>query len=146
MPYCSGCGKQVEDGIAVCPACGKSVGAAASPASATPGAGLSDNLAGLLAYLFIPAIIFLAMEPYNRNSFIRFHSFQGIFLGLASFVGRIVLIFIPVIGWIILPFYELLIFVLCVISAIKAFQGNRWHVPVIGDLAEQQAAKYGIRK
>ena len=36
--------------------------------------GLSDNAAGALAYVtIIPAIIFLVVEPYNKNSFIRFH-------------------------------------------------------------------------
>src|SRR6266403_937885 len=144
MAYCSACGKQVADGVAVCPACGKSV-AGGAPASVAGGStatsgGLDQTIAGLLSYLFIPAIIFLAMEPYNRNPFIRFHAFQGLFLGLASFVGRIVLIFIPVIGWMILPFYELLIFILAVIGAFKAYQGNKWHAPLIGDLAEKQAA------
>src|SRR6267154_2208035 len=104
MAYCSACGSQVVDGVAVCPACGKNV--ASAPASVAGGStatsgGLDQKIAGLLSYLFIPAIIFLAMEPYNRNPFIRFHAFQGLFLGLASFVGRIVLIFIPVIGWMI---------------------------------------------
>ena len=144
MAYCSACGSQVADGVAVCPACGKSV-AGGAPASVAGGStatsgGLDQKIAGLLSYLFIPAIIFLAMEPYNRNPFIRFHAFQGLFLGLASFVGRIVLIFIPVIGWMILPFYELLIFILAVIGALKAYQGNKWHAPLIGDLAEKQAA------
>jgi uncharacterized membrane protein len=144
MAYCSACGNQVADGVAVCPKCGKSMaatapaGATAASATSTSG-GLDQKIAGLLSYLFIPAIIFLAMEPYNRNPFIRFHAFQGLFLGLASFVGRIVLIFIPVVGWIILPFYELLIFILAVVGALKAYQGNKWHAPLIGDLAEKQA-------
>ena len=39
--------------------------------------GLSDNAAGALAYVtFIPAIIFLIVEPYNKNSYIKFHSWQ----------------------------------------------------------------------
>jgi hypothetical protein len=46
--------------------------------------GLSDNAAGALAYVtFIPAIIFLIVEPYNKNSYIKFHSWQSIFLGIA---------------------------------------------------------------
>ena len=54
--------------------------------------------------------------------------------------GLAVLIFIPVIGWMILPFYELLIFILAVVGALKAYPGNKWHAPVVGDLAEKQAA------
>ena len=52
------------------------------PAPSQPGAqsGLSDNAAGALAYVtIIPAIIFLVMEPYNKNRFIRFHSWQCLF-------------------------------------------------------------------
>ncbi len=46
--------------------------------------GLNDNVAGMLAYVtFIPAIIFLVMEPYNRSRFVRFHSLQCIFLFVA---------------------------------------------------------------
>src|SRR5436305_14059784 len=143
MAYCSSCGSQVADGVVVCPACGKNVATSAAPAAAgaaSASGGMDQKLAGLLSYLFIPAIIFLAMEPYNRNPFIRFHAFQGLFLGLASIVGKIVLIFIPVIGWMILPFYELLIFILAVVGALKAYPGNKWHAPVVGDLAEKQAA------
>ena len=142
MVYCSGCGTQVADGVSVCPQCGKAVGSTASTAStaSAQGGGLTDNVAGLLSYLLIPAIIFLVMEPYNRNSFIRFHAFQGVFLGVASIAGHIVLSLIPVIGWVILPFFSLAIFILAVVGAIKAFQGKKWHVPVLGDLAEKQAA------
>ena len=51
--------------------------------------GLSDNAAGALAYVtIIPAIIFLIVEPYNKNSYIRFHSWQSIFLGIAWFRDR----------------------------------------------------------
>src|SRR4051812_11832956 len=145
MPYCSACGSQVADGVVVCPACGKNVAASAPVASASGAStatsgGMDEKLAGLLSYLFIPAIIFLVMEPYNRNPFIRFHAFQGLFLGLASILGKFVLILIPVLGWILLPFFEVLIFVLIVIGAVKAYQGNKWHAPIIGDLAEKQAA------
>ena len=89
MPYCAACGNQVGDGVAVCPACGKNVMASApTGASSSASGGLDQKIAGLLSYLFIPAIIFLVMEPYNRNPFIRFHAFQGLFLGLASIIGK----------------------------------------------------------
>ena len=139
MQYCSGCGKQVADGAAACPACGKAM--AGAPSSATGGqGGLNDNLAGALCYLFIPAIIFLAIEPYNRNPYVRFHAFQGLFLGFVSFVGHFCLSIIPVLGWMIMLVFSLLIFILAIIAAVKAFQGNKWHIPVIGDFAASQAA------
>jgi uncharacterized membrane protein len=136
--FCSGCGAQMADGATVCAACGKSQVAAAAAAPAA--SGLNDNVAGLLAYLFIPAIIFLVLEPFNRNPFVRFHAFQGLFLGLTSIVGHIILGFIPVIGWILMPFLSLAILILSVIAAVKAFQNQKWHVPILGDLAEKQAA------
>jgi uncharacterized membrane protein len=39
------------------------------------------------------------MELYNRNSFIRFHSWQSIFLGIAVIAINLVLGIIPGIGW-----------------------------------------------
>ena len=143
MAFCSGCGAQMADGATTCAACGKGQsvggGAAAAPAPTAQSSGLNDNVAGLLAYLFIPAIIFLLVEPFNRNKFVRFHAFQGLFLGLVSIVGHTVLTFIPVLGWIILPFFSLAIFVIAVIAAIKAFQNQKWQIPIIGPLAETQA-------
>ena len=102
--------------------------------------GLSDNAAGALAYVtIIPAIIFLIVEPYNRNSYIRFHSWQSIFLGIGAFAIDIVLGMIPVIGWIIIPFFLLAFLVLWIIVIMKALKGERFKLPVIGDLAEKQA-------
>ena len=67
---------------------------------------MTDNVAGMLAYItIIPAIIFLVMEPYNKNRFVRFHSFQNLFLHVAWFAIWIafvilsaVLAFIPILG------------------------------------------------
>ena len=94
----------------------------------------------MLAYVtFIPAIIFLLLEPYSRNRFIRFHSFQCIFLSVALFVIHIVLMFIPIIGWLISLFVSLGALVLWIVLLIKAYQGQKFKVPFIGDLAEKQA-------
>lgn len=104
-------------------------------------AGLSDNAAGALAYAtFIPAIIFLIVEPYNRNSYVRFHSWQSIFLGIAAIALDLILGAIPVIGWVIIPFFLVAFLVLWVFMLIKAINGVRYKLPVIGDLAEKQAA------
>ena len=132
----------MADTATTCPACGKgtaqSAGGGAAAAPAAQSGGLQDNLAGALAYLWIVAIIFLVLEPYNRNKFVRFHSFQALFLGLVSIAGHIVLSMVPVIGWVILPFFSLGIFVLAVICAVKAYGNNEFKLPVIGDLAAKQ--------
>jgi uncharacterized membrane protein len=102
--------------------------------------GLSDNAAGALAYVtIIPAIIFLIVEPFNKNSYVRFHSWQSIFLGIAFFAVSIVLSVIPVAGWIIMPFIDLVFLAIWLYVLIKALNGQRFKLPLIGDLAEKQA-------
>ena len=140
---CAGCGTQMDDGTKFCPSCGKptAVAGPGAPDQGAPGAaqaGLQSNLAAALSYLWIPAIVFLLIEPYNRDKFVRFHAFQALFLGLASFIGQIVLTMIPVIGWVLLPFWSLLIFVLAIVGAVKAYQNQIWSVPVVGPLAQKQ--------
>ncbi len=143
--FCSSCGAQMPDGTIVCPACGKgSTTAAAAPAGTT--GGLADNVAGLLAYVtVIPAIIFLVIEPYNKNRFIRFHSFQNIFFCVAWIILSIALGIIgqiPVLGWMTLflwPIIGLAGFILWLVLMLKAYQGQMFKLPVIGDMSEKQA-------
>jgi uncharacterized membrane protein len=108
--------------------------------------GLSDNAASGLAYItFIPAIIFLIVEPYNRSPLVRFHSWQSIFFAIGCFVVDVALImlrFIPFFGWTMLfisPLIWLAFFVLWLIMLINAFNGKRFKLPIVGDLAEKQA-------
>ncbi len=108
--------------------------------------GLSDNAAGGLAYItIIPAIVFLIVEPFNKNSFVRFHSWQCIFLAIAWFAVDIVLAIIgklPFIGLInlaLFPLVGLVFFILWIVCLINAFNGKRFKLPLIGDFAEKQA-------
>ena len=111
-----------------------------TPSQPAQSSGLSDTAAGALAYVtIIPAIVFLVLEPYNRNSFVRFHSWQSIFLGIAAFAIDMVLTVIPVVGWMILPFIALAFLVIWIIVLMKALKGERYKLPVIGSLAEKQA-------
>ncbi len=138
MPqFCSSCGTQMADGATVCPGCGKATAAAASATSA--GGGLQDNVAGMLAYFtIVPAIIFLVLEPYNRNKFIRFHAFQCLFMAGIYIVLQILFSAIPLF-WIVLPFLYLGFVILWILLVVKAYQGQKFKLPVIGDLAEKQA-------
>lgn len=140
--FCSSCGAQMPDGAVVCSACGKGSTTTAVAAQAGTTGGLADNVAGLLAYLFIPAIIFLVMEPYNKSRFIRFHSFQDIFFVIGCIVISIGLMFvsaIPFLGFLIALLVGLGLFIVWVILTLKAFQGQMFKLPVIGDMAEKQA-------
>ena len=106
--------------------------------------GLSDNAAGAIAYItFIPAIIFLVLEPYNKRPFIRFHAFQSIAFSVVAFVLHLVLMFIPIIGWIISIFLSLAFLVLWIIVMLKALKGEWYKLPVIGDFALQQSRGAG---
>jgi uncharacterized membrane protein len=146
MAFCSGCGTQIADGTTMCPACSSRAGAPSTGAVQSTTGGMTDNVVAMLCYItIVPAIIFLVMEPYNKNRFIRFHAFQNIFFCVAwiavwialSFVGMI-----PVLGWLTLLIWPLLGLgglILWIILLIKANQGQMFKLPVIGDLAEKQA-------
>src|ERR1700689_5268973 len=109
----------------------------------TTQSGLSDNPAGAPAYVtIIPAILFLVMEPYNRNPFIKFHSWQCIFFSIACiglWVVDMVLAFIPILGWILMLLIGLGVIAIWIVCVMKAFNGQKFMLPVIGALAEKQA-------
>lgn len=155
MAFCSGCGSQMADGAAFCPQCGRAAGAGAmggtvaAPAQAqsAASAGLSDNAAGALAYVtFIPALIFLLIEPYNRRPFVRFHSFQSIFYSILSIAVSVAFSFFSFggfaalgLGFGLFMLVRLAFFIGWIMLVIKAAQGQMWELPIIGPLAKQQA-------
>jgi len=115
-------------------------------AEETTQSGLSDNAAGGLAYItIIPAIVFLIVAPYNRIPFVRFHSWQSIFLAIAWIAADVLVMIIghlPVIALIdvvLWPLVALGFSILWIIVLIKAFNGEKFKIPFIGDLAEKQA-------
>jgi uncharacterized membrane protein len=89
--------------------------------------------------------VFLVLEPFNKKQFIRFHSFQSIFFAIAWTVLWIALSLIgniPVLGWatiLIWPLIGLGGLVIWVVLVLKAYQGQMFKLPVIGDMAEKQA-------
>jgi len=143
VAFCPTCGTQIADGAA-CPKC---AGAAQTlNVAPTAAAGLTDNVAGALAYLtIIPAILFLVLEPFNKRRFVRFHAFQSIFFFVAWVavdIGLAIIGHIPFLGWAVLflwPLVSLVLFVILLILALKAYQGQEFKLPVIGDIAAQQA-------
>jgi uncharacterized membrane protein len=159
MPFCASCGSPVEGRF--CPKCGAAIGVAGSPgATATPAAptagapvapaaaGLAENVACALCYSLglITGILFLVLAPYNQNKNIRFHAFQCIFYCIAAIALWFVFHFIAIItgGWalILLPVFWLIdlgLFVVWLVLIIKAYQNQKFVLPIIGPLAEQQA-------
>jgi uncharacterized membrane protein len=103
-----------------------------------------DVLGGLAYITIIPAIIFLAVAPYNRDPFVRFHAWQSLILGVGCMVVTTVIGIIPILGLIVDAFICLGVLIIWLIAMYKAFQGEKWKIPFIGNFAEQQAAKGGI--
>ncbi len=147
MAFCNMCGTQIPDGTTNCPNCAARVaGAPGGTAAAAPPQGLTDNVAGMLAYItIIPAIIFLVAAPYNRNRFIRFHSFQCLFFCAALIiihVGLTILTVVPFMALLTLPLHALVslaAFIIWIVLLVKANQGLMYKLPVIGDMSEKQA-------
>jgi uncharacterized membrane protein len=124
--------------------------AAAPPPSAAAAPIANDNVLGALAYVtVIPAIIFLLLEPYNRNRFVRFHALQCLMLAatwfvfwMANLLLAIPLTFLSFVGTFIqmaLGFVIVLAMVIAwIMAVVKAYSGEEYRLPVIGDYA----AKY----
>jgi len=164
MPFCQKCGASVDTGAAFCPSCGapQSVTSATAPpapavpppgaapvAAAVPQSGLSENVAGLLCYVFgwVTGLIFFLID---KRPFVRFHASQSITLfgglhilyfilglvlgiGMFSFGGFGTLGF----GWALFSLLDLIIFIAWILLMVKAYQGERFRIPIAADLAEQ---------
>ena len=100
-------------------------------------AGLAPNMAAALCYVgaWITGIIFLLIEKENKT--IRFHAMQS----LITFGGLNILAMVPLIGWVLSPFIAILGFVLWLVCLLKAYQGEKFKLPLTGDLAEKWAEK-----
>ena len=110
----------------------------AAPTSTKTGMGLEQNVAGMLCYLagWITGLIFFLMEKENR--FVRFHAMQSLITFAGITVLYLVLGFIPIVGWILVPLLGLAQLGLWVLLMVKAYQGESFKLPVVGDIAEKQ--------
>ena len=144
---CTQCSAEMPDGAPFCPGCGRRM---IDVPSAVAGVGfLKENVAGALAYFtFVPALIFLGIMPFKRNHFVRFHSFQSIFLLISGVLIALVmklmfslLAVIPRVGYLLAWLAALLVLLafalVWAVSVVKAFQGELFKLPLIGDLAER---------
>ncbi|WP_252503801.1 DUF4870 domain-containing protein [Sporosarcina sp. Marseille-Q4943] len=101
--------------------------------------GLTENVGGLLCYIFIIGLIFLFVEKENR--FIRFHALQSVFMSIVILLISIVLGFIPFFGAFASLLLSPLAFVLMIFMMYQAYQGNYYKLPFIGDVVENQLEK-----
>jgi len=100
--------------------------------------GLEENIAGLLCYVlgWITGIVFLVLE--KENKFVRFHAFQSLLTFLPLGVLAWILGWIPFAGWVIAGLVWILILILWLILMFKAYKGERYKLPIVGDIAEKQ--------
>ncbi|MEO8026566.1 MAG: hypothetical protein ABI823_08830 [Bryobacteraceae bacterium] len=114
--------------------------------------GMEENVASALCYLFglVTGILFLVLEPHNKNRTVRFHAFQSIFWHVSIIAIYIVftiltavLIRIPVAGALISLVLSLAIGLGVLLSWImlmyKAYNREMFVIPVIGPMAQKQA-------
>src|SRR3989344_2418026 len=103
----------------------------------------NETLMAAASYLlgFITGIIFLLIE--KQNKFVRFHAMQSTILFGGIFIANIALGFIPFLGWLVGMLLTLVGFILWIVLMWKAFLGEMYKVPYVGNLAEKQLAKMG---
>jgi uncharacterized membrane protein len=152
MSFCQSCGAAFADGTAFCPTCySKPQGAAAS--SPTTNSGLHANTAAALTYLagIVTGIIFLVIDPFKSDRFVRFHAFQSIFFNVAwialwiawTIVGLVLGAVTKGFFFIIQVPIDLVLmvggFALWAFLMYSAYQGKTTRLPVVGALAAKQA-------
>jgi uncharacterized membrane protein len=169
MAFCANCGAALADGAAFCAGCGKPVekinaantgttpaptltpAAPAAAGSAAAASGLTPNVAGALAYIlgFITGIIFLVLEPYKNDRFVRFHAMQSIFYSVACIVFSIawgifwgMAFAVSSSLWALLVPVRMLIhlalFLYWLYLMYQAYNNREYRIPFIGDLAAKQ--------
>jgi uncharacterized membrane protein len=102
--------------------------------------GMDENVAGALAYAlgWITGLVFLLTEPANK--FVRFHALQSVIAFGSLSVLWFVTLSIPLLGWLIaLVLLPPLSLALWLFLMFKAYQGERFKVPFVGEIAEREA-------
>ena len=155
MPHCTKCGAEVPATAQFCQICGQPQAGAVPPPAGGPGqaypassSGLSEPAAACLSYVlgWITGIIFYLID---HRPYVRFHAAQSIVTFGGLHLLRIVLGIIFGVGWFMGPVHwgtfgigiliisclGLVTFVLWIVCMIKAYQGERFMVPIAGDIA-----------
>ena len=154
MAHCTKCGAQIADNASFCGGCGASQAAAsgAAPASSASQSPMAENVASLLCYVlgWVTGLIFYLID---KRPNVRFHAAQSIVvfggLHILSFVLGMFFGFSMLaggfggfsLGIMIYWLVSLLSFVLWILLMVKAYQGERFRVPLAADLADKLFGK-----
>ena len=135
MPICRSCGVQITQGATSCPVCNTAV--VTNP---------SGHLIPALTYLlgFVTGVIFLYLEPYDKDELVRFHAKQSIAFSVAWLALNIIIgVFIAVLPHALgalLGFLEGLanlgLAIVWVFLMYQAYVGNKYRVPMLADWAD----------
>lgn len=157
MAYCNKCGTEVAAGVAFCPKCGQAQSAApvaeAAPTAPAAQSGMAENVAGLLCYVlgWVTGLIFFLID---KRPFVRFHAAQSIVvfgglhvisIALGIFFGAGFMFHggFGVFGiWTALyGLVELVAVILWVLLMVKAYQHEKFEVPIAAGIAKGIAGK-----
>lgn len=114
--------------------------------------GLSDHAGAIAYFTFIPAVLFLIVEPLNKSAFVRFHAWQSIPLSIIAFINNIALSILMGIAMVVLPFLlvrllwtviELAWFLIGLLCVFNAYNSNLFKPPIICSLAAKQSGNKG---
>jgi uncharacterized membrane protein len=97
---------------------------------------LAPNVAAVLCYLgfWITGIVFFVLE--KKNKWVRFHAAQSIITFGSLSIIAMVFGWIPFLGHLITAILWIIGVVLWVVLIVKAYQGERFRIPIVADLAE----------
>ena len=104
-----------------------------SPAPVAKSGG-DDNLMGAISYIGIIAVVMLLVK--KDSEYVQFHAKQGTVL----FIGEVILGLLGSFIWVLFFIWGLvwLVFLLAsIVGFIKALSGEKYKLPVVGDLADK---------
>jgi len=155
MAFCSKCGSEVAAGAGFCPKCGEAQsGGAVVQTTQSAQSGMSENVAAFLCYLdgWVRGVIFFLID---KRPFVRFHAAQSIVVFGGLHILNIVLgIFFFRAGFMMMGGYgafgmgsalygliSLVSFILWILLMVKAYQHEKFEVPIAAGIAKSFAGK-----
>ena len=108
-----------------------------TPSSSGGSGGIDPKLASLLCYLLsiVGGIVFYLI---SKDKYVRFHAMQSILLGAAYIIVFVIFVVVPFLYWISWLAW-LAYVVLSIVMMIKAYQGEQYKLPLIGNIAEKNS-------
>ena len=105
----------------------------AKPASSSND--IEDNkIMASLSYIFILCLVPLLLK--RKSKFAQFHARQGLTIAVAWF-GFWVIGIVPILGWIIAFFGNILLLLVSIVGIIKTLNGETWEIPYIYDWSKK---------